>query len=60
MTYCAHEGDAQISRVHSVALCKEIGDRLRTSLDQNPVQMPPHLILLMARLRDEPSIGLNA
>ena len=28
MTYPAHEGDGQISRVHSVALCKEIGERL--------------------------------
>jgi hypothetical protein len=23
-------------------------------LDQKPVRMPPHLLMLMARLRDEP------
>jgi hypothetical protein len=55
MTYSAHEGDGQISRVHNMALCKEVGERLRTSLDQKPAPMPPHLLMLMARLRDEPS-----
>ena len=56
MTYPAPEGEGQISRVHRVALCKEIGERLGASLDQKPVRMPPHLMMLMARLRGEPSI----
>jgi hypothetical protein len=55
MTYPAHEGDGQISHVHSVAICKEIGERLGASLDRKPVRMPPHLIMLMTRFRDEPS-----
>jgi hypothetical protein len=55
MTYPAHEGDGQISRVHSVALSKEIAERLGASLDQKPVGMSPHLTMLMTRLRDEPS-----
>jgi hypothetical protein len=54
MTHCAHEGVGQISRLHNAALCKEIGERLRASLNQEPVRMPPHLAILMAQLRDEP------
>jgi hypothetical protein len=55
MTYSAHEGDGQISRVHNMAICKEVGERLRTSLDQKPAPMSPHLLMLMARLREEPA-----
>jgi hypothetical protein len=55
MTYSAHEGEGRFNRVHSVALCKEIGERLGTSLDRNPVQMPPRLTMLLARLRDRSS-----
>jgi hypothetical protein len=54
MTYPAPEGDGQISRVHGAALCKEIGERLGVFLDLKPAQMPPHLPMLMRRLRDEP------
>jgi hypothetical protein len=54
MTNPSHEGDSQISRVHSMAICREIGDRLGTSLLQKPVRMSPHLIALMKRLRDGP------
>jgi hypothetical protein len=53
MTYPAHQDNGQISRVHSVALREEIGERLGTSLDAMQVGMPPNLIKLMARLRDE-------
>jgi hypothetical protein len=55
MTYPAHEARSRISREHSVAPCKEIGERLGTCLDQKPVRMSPHLIMLMTRLRGEPS-----
>ena len=55
MTYSVPQGDGQISRVHSLALRTEIGERLRTSLDQGLVEMPPHLLMLMKRLRDEPA-----
>ena len=54
MTYPAPEGDGQISRVHGAALCKEIGERLGVFLDLKPARMPPHLPMLMRRLRDEP------
>jgi hypothetical protein len=55
MTYAAHEGHSRISREHSMAICREIGERLGTRLDQDPVRMSPHLIMLMTRLRGEPS-----
>jgi hypothetical protein len=34
----------QIDRVHSGAICIEIGERLRAALAGNPNQLPPHLI----------------
>jgi hypothetical protein len=52
MTYPAHESRVQISRVHSAAICKEIGERLRTPLDQEPVRLPPRLLKLIERLRE--------
>jgi hypothetical protein len=55
MTYFAPAVDIQISRVHSVALQTEIAERLRMSLDDGLVPMPPHLRLLMKRLCDKPA-----
>jgi hypothetical protein len=55
MAYPAHEGDGRISGVDGVALRRKIADRLGASLDRKPVQLPPHLTVLMDRLRDEPS-----
>lgn len=55
MTYPAPEGDGQISRVHSAAICKEIGERLGVFLDLKPARTPPHLAMLVGRLRDEPA-----
>jgi hypothetical protein len=55
MTYAAHESDGQISCVQDVALGPEIGETPGAILDYKPVRMSPHLITLMARLRDEPS-----
>jgi hypothetical protein len=55
MTYPAPEGDGRLSRVHSAALRKEIGERLGAWLDLKPARMPPHLTMLVGRLRDEPS-----
>ena len=54
MTYPAHEGDVQISRVHNLALCREIGERLGISLRQRPVGMPLNLMRLMEKLREGP------
>jgi len=53
MTYSTPQGDGQISHDYSVALRTEIGERLRASLDQGLVAMPPHLLALMKRLREE-------
>jgi hypothetical protein len=54
MPHCAHEDNAHFSRLHNMALCKEIGERLRGGLGPESVRLPPHLMILMARLRDEP------
>jgi hypothetical protein len=45
-----HIDDVQINRVHSGAICKEIGDRLRDSLTGERGDPPPALRLLMERL----------
>ncbi len=34
----------QIDRVHSDAICTEIGERLCATLAGNPAQLPPHLL----------------
>jgi hypothetical protein len=54
MTYPAHEGDGKISRIHDVALSREIAERLGADLDHKPVRMSPYLMMLMTRLRDQP------
>jgi hypothetical protein len=54
MTHPVQESSVQISRVHQAAICKEIGERLRTCLDL-PDRLPPRLLGLMEQLRDEPA-----
>jgi hypothetical protein len=54
MIHPAHQGNVQISDVDNVALCKEISERLINSLGPKPLEMPPHLMVLMRQLRDEP------
>ena len=56
MTYSAPEDNGRLCHVHSLALCTEIGERLRTSLAGQPVALPPSLRTLMTRLRDEPPV----
>ena len=58
MTCCAQQGDVEISRLHNVAICKEISERLAVGMKLKPSGMPPHLIMLMRRLRDEPLLRL--
>jgi hypothetical protein len=55
MTYSVQQGDVEISRLHNVAICKEIGERLAIGMGPKPSGMPPHLMMLMRQLRDEPS-----
>jgi hypothetical protein len=54
MTCCAQQGDVEISRLHNVAICKEISERLVVGMKPDPPGMPPHLIMLMRRLRGKP------
>jgi hypothetical protein len=54
MIYPPHQGDVQISHVHNAALSREIGERLVISLSQDPVGIPPRMLMLMRQLRDEP------
>lgn len=54
MTCPAHEGDGKISCIRNVARSKEIAERLGADLDHKPARMSPDLMMLMARLRDQP------
>jgi hypothetical protein len=51
MTFIAPPDDSPMSRVHNAAVCTEIGERLRISLGQRPIEMPPNLLLLVEQLR---------
>jgi len=53
MTYPPHQGDVQISHVHNLALCNEIGERLSIRMGLMPVGVPPHLVMLVKRLCEE-------
>ncbi len=60
MAYSARQGEVEISRLHNVAICREIGERLAVGMKRTPSGMPPHLIMLMKRLRDKPRLPLPA
>jgi len=36
-------GGVQIDRIHTGAICEEIGERLRVTLTGSPKQLPPHI-----------------
>jgi len=55
MSHPLHESSIQISRVHLTAIGKEVGDRLRTFLNQRSVPPPPSLVKLVQRLREDRS-----
>jgi hypothetical protein len=50
MTNSARLNDIRIDRVHSMAIRREIGDRLRIALNAERVQMTPSLLDLVDRL----------
>ena len=50
MTNFAQSGDVQIDRTHNAAIRREIGDRLRISLNAERLPLPPRLLSLMDRL----------
>jgi hypothetical protein len=49
MTNSAHLNDIHIDRVHSAAICREIGDRLRIALNAERPPLRPGLLSLLAR-----------
>jgi hypothetical protein len=51
MSYTALQADGQISRVHTMALSKEIGERLRFGLASERTVTPPHLLKLMTQFQ---------
>lgn len=42
--------DLKINRVHSFAICDEIGERLRTTPTGKPARLPTQLLRLVRRL----------
>jgi hypothetical protein len=56
-----HETDVQINRIHSSAVCEEIGERLFAALGSPSGELTPPLLALIKglakedNLRDEPS-----
>ena len=38
MTYSAQHGDIEISRLHNVAICKEISERLAIGMKPSPLE----------------------
>lgn len=52
-----HIDDVQISRAHSGAICKEVGDRLRISLTGADEDLPPALRSLMEQLAKTEAAG---
>jgi hypothetical protein len=55
MSFAVPQGGGQIGRVHYTALREEIGERLRSDLDRDLTDTPPHLLQLMKRFHDEPA-----
>jgi hypothetical protein len=52
MTHPVRNSRLRILPVHLAAIGKEIGERLRTLLNQRSVRLPPSLVKLMRRLRE--------
>jgi hypothetical protein len=47
------QNDVQINRVHSGAVCKEIGERLSVALRPQSIELQPRLLSLMKRLAQQ-------
>jgi hypothetical protein len=54
MTHSAQQGGVEISHIHNLAICKEISEQLAICMKRKPAGMPPHLMMLIRRLGDEP------
>ena len=49
----ARNNDHQMDRASSVAICEEMGDRLRQILAQTTRRLPQHMINLVKRMATE-------
>jgi hypothetical protein len=47
------ESDVQINRVHSGAVCKEMGERLSAALGPQSIELQPRLLSLMKQLVEQ-------
>ena len=45
-----NQKDIQISRVHSDAVCEEIGERLSVVLGPQSIELPPNMLALIEQL----------
>ncbi len=50
MPHPAPPNDIQIDRIHSGAVCEEMGDRLSVVLGPQSVELPPRLLALIDQL----------
>jgi hypothetical protein len=53
MNYPDQKRSDQIGSVHNTAIRQEIGEKIWYRLEREPIHLPPRLIELMARLRDD-------
>ncbi len=60
MAYSAQQGGVEVSRLHNVAICKEIGERLAIAMKPRTREMPQRLMLLTTQLPDQPLLPLPA
>jgi hypothetical protein len=60
MTYPAYQDGDQAGSIHHMAICREIGERIRTDLDRKLARLPLRLRGLMKRLRDRQWVSTKA
>jgi hypothetical protein len=51
MSHTALQADGHISRLHTIAVSKEIGERLRLGMDSERTVTPLHLVQLMTQFQ---------
>ena len=53
MPYPTLQNDVQINRVHTDAVCKEMGERLSVALSPQSLELQPRLLSLMKQLVEQ-------
>jgi hypothetical protein len=48
-----NENDVQVNRVHTGAICKEMGERLSIALGPQSIELQPRLLSLMKQLAEQ-------